>query len=48
MQTIQLKILKIGAKVKELKTKIKIELPTAFPQQEIIRKAFSIFEILRC
>jgi hypothetical protein len=48
MQTIQLKILKIGAKVKELKTRIKIELPTAFPQQEIIRKAFSIFEILRC
>ena len=48
MQTIQLKILKIGARVKELKTRIKIELPTAFPQQEIIRKAFSIFEILRC
>lgn len=48
MQTIQLKILKIGAKVKELKTKIKIELPTAFPQQEIIRKAFTIFAILRC
>ena len=48
MQTIQLKVLKIGARVKELKTRIKIELPTAFPNQELIRKAFAIFEILRC
>jgi len=48
MQTIQLKILKIGARVKELKTRIKIELPTALPQQEIISKAFAIFALLRC
>ena len=48
MQTIQLKILKIGARIKEMKTKIKIEMPTAFPQQETVRKAFAIFEILRC
>ena len=48
MQTIQLKAFKIGARVTELKTRIKVELPTAFPQQELIRKAFAIFKILRC
>jgi len=48
MKTIQLKAFKIGARVKELKTRIKVELPTAFPQQELIRKACAIFEILRC
>ena len=48
MQTIQLKVFKIGARVRELKTRIKIELPSAFPQQELIRKACAIFEILRC
>ena len=48
MQTIQLKILKIGARIKEMKTKIKVEMPTAFPQQGTVRKAFDIFEILRC
>ena len=48
MQTIQLKALKIGACVKELKTRIKIEMPTAFPHQDEMRKAFAIFEVLRC
>ena len=48
MQTIQLKVLKIGARVKEMKTRIKVELPSAFPHQERIRKACAIFEILRC
>ena len=48
MQTIQLKILKIGARVKELKTRIKIELTSTFPEQDIVRNAFAIFEILRC
>jgi len=47
MQTIQLKVFKIGTRVKEMKTRIKVELPTAFPQQELIRKACAIFEILR-
>ena len=48
IQTIQLKILKIGDKVRQLKTMIKAKLPSAFPQQELIRKACAIFEILRC
>jgi hypothetical protein len=48
MQTIQLKVLKIGARVKQMKTRIKVELPSAFPYQERMRKACAIFEVLRC
>lgn len=48
MDTIQKKILKTAASVKELKTKIKIELPTCCPEQSVMEKAFGIFEILRC
>ncbi len=48
MQTIQLKILKTAAKVKELKTKIKIEFPRSCAVRDIQTKAFQIFEILRC
>lgn len=48
MQTIQLKILKTAAKVKELKTKIKIEFPRICPMRDIQTKAFLIFEELRC
>jgi hypothetical protein len=40
MQTIQLKLFKIGARVKELQTRIKVELPTAFPHQEIFHSAY--------
>jgi len=40
MQTIQLKLFKIGARVRELHTRIKIELPSAFPAQEIFCNAF--------
>ena len=47
MQTIQLKILKTAAKVKELKTKIKIEFPRTCPVANVQTKAFNIFEILR-
>jgi len=47
MQTIQLKLLKTAAKVKELKTKIKIEFPRCCPVRNIQTKAFNIFEILR-
>lgn len=48
MDTIQKKIIKVAASVKELKTKIKIELPVCCPQQQEIEKAFKMFEILRC
>ncbi|MCD4676635.1 MAG: IS1380 family transposase [Desulfobacula sp.] len=47
METIQLKLLKTAAKVKELKTKIKIEFPRICPVRDIQTKAFNILEILR-
>ena len=47
METIQLKLLKTAAKVKELKTKIKIEFPRICPVKNIQTKAFNILEILR-
>ena len=48
MKTIQLKLLKVAAYVKELKTKIKIEFPQSCPVIEFQTKAFQIFEVLRC
>ncbi len=46
MKTIQLKLLKIGAKVKEMKTRIKIELPSAYPLKPVLCKSIRIFEAL--
>ena len=48
MKTIQLKILKVAAYVKEMKTKIKIELPRFFPEKDLHIKCFQIFSYLRC
>jgi hypothetical protein len=48
MKTIQLKILKVAAYVKEMKTKIKIELPRFFPEKDLHIKCFQIFNNLRC
>jgi hypothetical protein len=48
MKTIQNKIIKTAAWVKEMKTKIKIELPQFCPTKNTQVKAFEIFEILRC
>jgi len=48
MKTIQLKIIKVAAKVKEMKTKVCIELPTVFPLKSMFEKCFGIFETLRC
>lgn len=44
--TIRLKLLKIGAKVRELKTRIKLHLPSSFPYKSILIKACAIFHIL--
>ena len=48
MKTIQLKILKVAAYVKEMKTKIKIELPAFFPEKDLYINCFKIFSCLRC
>ena len=47
MKTLQLKLLKVAARVKEMKTKIKIEFPQSCPVQQQQRKAFQLFEVLR-
>lgn len=47
MQTIQLKILKTAARIKELKTKINILLPLAHPYHNLFSMAFAIFQCLK-
>jgi len=48
MKTIQLKVLKVAAYVKELKTKIKIEMSAYFPEKELHTNCFKMFSCLRC
>lgn len=47
MKTIQLKVLKVAAKVKIMKTKVKIELPVQFYSRWEFEKCLCIFETLR-
>ncbi len=47
MQTIQLKLIKVASFVKELKTKIKIEIPRKTKEKNIIEKCLNIFEMLK-
>jgi len=48
MKTIQLKLIKVAARVKFMKTKIHIELPRDFVSKFVFEKIFGIVEILRC
>lgn len=48
MQTIQLRLIKVAAVVKEMKTRIKIEFPKQFPSMDVIANSLSIFKVLRC
>ena len=47
IETLRLKLIKVGARVRELKTRIKIELPTACPLQGTIRQSFLLLARLR-
>lgn len=47
MKSIQLKVIKVAAQVKVLKTKVKIELPTKFYSDSVFANCFKMFEILR-
>jgi hypothetical protein len=47
MQTIQLKVLKIASRVKEMKTKINLFLPNSYPYKVILAKSFGIFAVMR-
>jgi len=46
-KTIQNKIIKTAAWVKEMKTKIKIEFPRFCPNRDLQIKSFQILEVLR-
>ena len=47
MKTIQLKLIKVAARVKFMKTKVIIDLPTAFYSKTAFEKALGMFEVLR-
>ena len=47
MKTIQLKLIKVAARIKFLKTKVIIDLPSAFYSKWVFEKALSMFEVLR-
>jgi len=47
MKTIQLKLIKVAARVKIMKTKVKIELPVTFYSKWVFEKYFGMFEVLR-
>jgi len=47
MKTIQLKLIKVAARVKTLKTKVKIELPVEFCSKQVFEKCFGMFQVLR-
>ncbi len=46
LDTLRLKLLKIGARVVEMKTKIKIHLPTAYPLKRLLKKCLDILKYL--
>jgi hypothetical protein len=46
METIRLRLFKIGARVRQLKTRIKVELPSSFPLQATLARSFRIFELI--
>ncbi len=48
METIRLKLIKVAARVREIKTRIKIELPKSAPAIPIITKSFKMLSVLRC
>lgn len=47
MKTIQLKLIKVAARVRILKTKVIIDLPSVFYSKYAFEKAFDMFEVLR-
>ena len=48
MKTIRLRLIKVAAYVKEMKTRIRIEFPKQFPDLNVIANCLDRFEMLRC
>ncbi len=47
IETIQLRLLNIGARIRECKTRSVVELPSRYPLQGVLRRSFQIFQHLR-
>lgn len=47
LSTIRLRLFKIGARVRELKTRIRVEFPASCPVKDDLQHYFQIFEVLR-
>lgn len=47
LNTIQLRLLKIGARIRECKTRIVVELPTQYPLKDVLWRSFQIFSLIR-
>ena len=47
MQTIRLRLFKIAARVRQLKTRVKIELPSSYPLKEVLRRSFLSLDLAR-
>ncbi|MHA2061979.1 MAG: transposase, partial [Candidatus Sifarchaeia archaeon] len=46
-QTIRLKLFKVSAHIREMKTKIKVHFPRSYPYQKILHQSFTILTYLR-
>ncbi|MEK0340044.1 MAG: transposase, partial [Nitrosopumilus sp.] len=46
IETLRLRFLKVGACVRELKTRIWVELPSSYPLKKLLMQSFQIFELL--
>ena len=46
-QTIRLKLFKVGAHIREMRTKIKVHFPQSYPYQNILGQSFAILTYLR-
>ena len=47
INTIQLRLLKIGARIRECKTRIVVELPSQYPIKDLLRRSFQICTLIR-
>ena len=47
METLRLKLVKIGTRVKQLKTRIRVILPSSCPEEPVLRHSFEMLALLR-
>jgi len=47
IDTLRLKLLKLGARIVEIKTKIKVHLPNSYPFKRLLKRCFDIFDYIR-